>query len=56
MSEVMRTYIADGKQVLERAERDSLRGNAVSQELLMRLIRKNENTEYGKKYGFGEIG
>ena len=55
MREVMQRYISEGKQALERAERDSLRGNAVSQELLMRLIRKNENTEYGRKYGFGEI-
>ena len=30
-------------------------GNAISQELLMQLIRKNQDTAYGQKYGFREI-
>lgn len=55
MNDIMQKYISDGKRVLERMEQDSLRGSAVSHELLMRLIRENENTEYGKKHGFGEI-
>ena len=55
MSDIMKKYIADGIQALDRLEKDSLRGNTVSHELLMRLIRQNENTEYGKKYGFGAI-
>ncbi len=55
MSDIMQTYIAHGIQVLERMEKDSLRGSAVSQDLLMRLVRQNENTEYGKRYGFREI-
>ena len=53
--DVMSRYIADGIRVLDRMERDSLRGGAVSRELLMRLIRQNEDTEYGRKYGFREI-
>lgn len=52
---IMRQYIEHGKQVLDRMETDSQRGNAVSRELLMRLIRKNEDTAYGRKYNFREI-
>ena len=55
MNDIMQTYIAHGVQALERLEKDSLRGNEISQELLMQLIRENENTEYGKKYGFEDI-
>ena len=51
----MQKYISGGQLALDRMERDSLRGNAVMQELLMELIRKNENTEYGRKYGFRSI-
>lgn len=51
----MQRYIAEGARVLERMERDSLRGNAVSQELLMRLVRENQDTEYGRRYGFRDI-
>ena len=52
---VFEKYIADGLQELSRMETAGRRGNAVSLELLMRLIRKNEDTEYGKKYGFNKI-
>ena len=52
---VFERYIADGLQELSRMETAGRRGNAVSLELLMRLIRKNEDTEYGKKYGFNKI-
>ncbi len=51
----MQKYISGGQLALDRMERDSLRGNAVMQELLMELIRKNENTEYGRKYDFRNI-
>ena len=54
-SDIMEKYISDGMQVLERMEHDSLHGSEISLHLLMRLIRRNENTEYGRKYGFGEI-
>ena len=54
-TDVMRQYITNGLMALERMEDASRHGKAVSMETLMRLIRKNENTEYGKKYGFREI-
>ena len=52
---VLKTYIESGIQALERMERTSLKGKAVSLETLNRIVRKNEDTEYGRKYGFREI-
>ena len=54
-TDVMRQYITNGIKALERMEDASRNGKAVSMETLLRLIRKNEDTEYGKKYGFREI-
>ena len=45
---VFQKYIADGLQDLSRMETAGRRGNAVSLELLMRLIRKNDRRS---KYG-----
>ena len=53
--DVLSQYISDGIKALDRMEDASQHGNAVSMETLMRLIRENEDTEYGKKYGFREI-
>ena len=52
---VMQSYITQGIRALERMEQASLQGNAVSQETLMQLIRTNEDTEYGRRFGFREI-
>ena len=54
-TEVMQRYIADGIAVLERMEQASLHGNEISHKLLMQLVRDNQDTEYGRKYGFREI-
>lgn len=54
-TDVMQRYIAEGNAVLERMEAESLRANALSQELLMTLIRHNQDTAYGRKHGFSEI-
>ena len=54
-TDVLQKYITDGIQALERMEETSRCGNAISQELLMQLIRKNQDTAYGQKYGFREI-
>jgi len=37
---------------MERSSRDPGKAN---EELLMRILRENADTEYGRKYGFGEI-
>jgi len=54
-TDVMQRYIAEGNAVLERMEAASQQANAVSRDLLMRLIRHNQDTAYGRKYGFNEI-
>ena len=52
---VLQKYIADGTAVLERMEEAGRHGMAVTTDTLMQLLRKNENTEYGRKYGFSDI-
>ena len=54
-AETMKKYISEGIRALERMEESSRKGNSVSTETLMRLVRETENTEYGRKYGFAGI-
>ena len=54
-AEMMKKYIAEGIRSLERMEDSSRQGKSISNETLMRLIRTNEDTEYGKKYHFRDI-
>ena len=54
-AETMKKYIAEGRRALERMEESSRKGKSVSTETLMRLIRANEDTEYGKKHHFRSI-
>ena len=54
-TDVMQRYIADGLAVLDRMEQASLHGSKISYELLMQLVRDNQDTEYGRKCGFREI-
>ena len=35
--------------------RKARKGKALSEKMLLKIIRKNKNTEYGKKYGFSDI-
>ena len=51
----MEKNIAGGLASLERMEQASRSAPQISLETLMRLIRENENTEYGKKYDFRNI-
>ena len=53
--EIMKKYIAEGIRALERMEDASRQGRSISTETLMRLIRANEDTEYGKKYHFRDF-
>ena len=54
-TEIMQKYLSDGIRELERMEQASLRGKTVCLETLMRIIRENENTAYGRKYHFRDI-
>ncbi len=51
----MEKNIVDGLAALERMEQASMSAPQVGLDTLMSLIRENENTEYGKKYGFRDI-
>ena len=53
--ETMKKYIAEGIRALKRMEDSGRQGKSISTETLMRLIRENEDTEYGKRYGFRNI-
>ena len=53
--DVMRSYIDAGVSALDTMEDVSLRAREISRETLMRLIRENGDTEYGRKYGFSGI-
>ena len=48
-------YVSGGLSALSRMEQASLRATEISFETLMRLIRQNEDTEYGRKYDFRNI-
>ena len=53
---VIDTYlIAKGKKTLADMEAASKAPGAANEALLMRILRENADTEYGRKYGFGEI-
>ncbi|MBQ8054258.1 MAG: GH3 auxin-responsive promoter family protein [Lachnospiraceae bacterium] len=54
-NEVIDKYIDGGLAALERMERASLHAESVSLETLLRVIRENEDTEYGRKYDFKNI-
>lgn len=51
----MEKNVAEGLAALERMEQASLSAPQIGIDTLMSLIRANENTEYGKKYGFRDI-
>ena len=48
-------YVAGGLSALRRMEQASLHASEISHATLMRLVRQNEGTEYGKKYDFQNI-
>lgn len=54
-NQTIKEYIAGGLSSLRRMEQASLRAPEISLETLMRLIRQNEDTEYGRKYDFCNI-
>ena len=54
-AELMKKYISEGNLALQRMEDSSRQGKSISMETLMRVIRANEDTEYGKKYHFRDI-
>ena len=55
------TYLANkqdaeaGRAVYEAVNQEFERGYEINEALLMRILRDNSDTEYGRKYGFSEI-
>ena len=47
--------VGKGKRVLADMEKCSRNPGKANEELLLRILRENADTEYGRKYGFGEI-
>ncbi len=47
--------IAKGKKALRDIERSTLDPRRANEELLLRILKDNADTEYGRKYGFAEI-
>lgn len=54
-NQAIEKYITGGLSSLRRMEQASHRAPEISLETLMRLIRQNEDTEYGRKYDFCNI-
>ena len=54
-ADVIGKYISGGLQALDRMEQASLHAGEISYKTLMKIIRENEDTEYGKKYVFRNI-
>lgn len=44
-----------GRESLRIIEENSRKPRTSNQDLLFRLLKDNANTEYGRKYGFGQI-
>ena len=52
---MLKAMVLKGQKALNRLDQNSHDAMASNEKLLMQLIRDNENTEYGKKYGFSDI-
>ncbi len=52
---IIRAITMKGRSHLRDLRENCARANDLSRELLMRIVRDNANTEYGKKYHFDEI-
>ena len=52
---MLKGMVLKGSSALRRIDRNSLDAMGSNERLLMRLLRDNKDTEYGKKYGFADI-
>ena len=50
-----RTLVAKGKTVLRELDKSSRKAVILQHSLLSKLLRENEDTEYGRQYGFADI-
>ena len=54
-AELMEELKKESSEILYRFDTDTLNAAAVNRELLLRVVRENSDTEYGRRYGFAEI-
>ena len=52
---MLKGMVFKGSAALRRMDEHSLDAMGSNKQLLMQLLQDNKDTEYGKKYGFGEI-
>ena len=52
---IIRTLTQKGKKSVKEMMRNCARANDLSRELLMQIVRDNQDTEYGKRYHFDQI-
>ena len=48
-------FVHKGNKALKDIERQSLDPRKANEELLLKILKENQNTEYGRKYGFKDI-
>ena len=48
-------FVKKGNKALKDIEKSSLNPRKANEELLLKIVRENQDTEYGKKYGFKDI-
>ena len=52
---ITKVMVTRGKHAMRQLDDDSKNAVAISEQLLMKLLDENKDTEYGKKYGFANI-
>ena len=52
---MLKGMVLKGSAAIKRMEAHSLNAMQSNEELLMKILRDNKDTEYGKRYGFGDI-
>ena len=52
---ILKTVIFKGRKAMKELDNNSRRAVAISEELLMKILDDNKDTEYGRKYGFADI-
>ena len=52
---VLKTLVFKGRKAIKDLDKNSRNAVALSEELLLKILDENKDTEYGKKYGFADI-
>lgn len=55
IEELYKQFVSKGESILADIHEDCLSPSEVNEELLMKILHDNKDTEYGRKYGFENI-